>query len=70
MTHKCCLCALPGAPMQMWWDFDSGPSLLLHFGMTGGLVIRGVGAAHYKSQCITTDDAWPPRYLHLLACYH
>ncbi|KAL4451273.1 hypothetical protein ABPG77_009345 [Micractinium sp. CCAP 211/92] len=46
---------------QMWWELDTGPALLLHFGMTGGLCIKGVGAAHYKS--FTIDDAaWPPKY--------
>lgn len=30
-------------------------------GMTGGLVVRGVGAAHYKSFAID-DSAWPPRF--------
>lgn len=49
---------------QMWWDFDAGPSLLLHFGMTGGLVIKGVGAAHYKSFAID-DSSWPPRFCKL-----
>ena len=33
---------------QMWWEFDEGPALLVHFGMTGGLVIQGKGSAHYK----------------------
>ncbi|PRW20199.1 formamidopyrimidine-DNA glycosylase isoform X2 [Chlorella sorokiniana] len=46
---------------QMWWELDAGPSLLLHFGMTGGLVVKGIGAAHYKSFVID-DSAWPPRF--------
>ncbi|KAI7839952.1 hypothetical protein COHA_006346 [Chlorella ohadii] len=46
---------------QMWWEMDAGPALLLHFGMTGGLVVKGIGAAHYKSFTID-DSAWPPRF--------
>lgn len=46
---------------QMWWEMDEGPALLVHFGMTGGLCIKGVGAAHYKSFTID-DSAWPPKY--------
>ncbi|KAL4420824.1 hypothetical protein ABPG75_010480 [Micractinium tetrahymenae] len=46
---------------QMWWELDEGPALLVHFGMTGGLCIKGIGAAHYKSFTID-DSAWPPKY--------
>lgn len=28
---------------------------------TGGLVVKGIGAAHYKSFTID-DSAWPPRF--------
>jgi len=28
---------LPSLLPQMWWEFDTGPSLLLHFGMTGAV---------------------------------
>jgi formamidopyrimidine-DNA glycosylase len=46
----------------MWWVFDAGPSLLVHFGMTGGMVVQGVGAAHYKSFALD-DSSWPPRFV-------
>eukprot|EP00887_Chlorella_sp_A99_P004355 scaffold15.g4355.t1 len=53
---------------QMWIELDGGsPALLIHFGMTGGLVVQGIGAAHYKTFAID-DSTWPPRFwkFHLL----
>jgi formamidopyrimidine-DNA glycosylase len=35
---------------QLWLEMiDKGPSLLLHFGMTGAVVIEGKGSMEYKS---------------------
>lgn len=48
---------------HLWLDFSDGKeSLLFHFGMTGGLIIRGRGGAHYQRYAV--DDAeWPPRFV-------
>ncbi|GAB4820296.1 hypothetical protein N2152v2_007342 [Parachlorella kessleri] len=47
---------------HMWVELgDGSPALLLHFGMTGGLVVKGVGAAHYKSFAVDEVN-WPPRF--------
>ncbi len=37
--------------------------MALHFaaGMTGGIVVKGVGAAHYKSFAMDEVN-WPPRF--------
>lgn len=43
---------------------SSQPHLYLHFGMTGSLVVKGIGAAHYKNFSVD-DTAWPPRFTKL-----
>jgi formamidopyrimidine-DNA glycosylase len=51
---------------HLWCELDGGsPALLLHFGMTGGIVVRGVGAAHYKS-FVLDESSWPPRFWKLV----
>ena len=55
---------------QLWLelgDAKGGPvvrSLLLHFGMTGAVVVKGAEAPLYKSFEIDTG-AWPPRFTKL-----
>ena len=34
--------------------------VLLHFGMTGSIVIRGVAAFRYK-EFVVHDETWPPK---------
>ena len=46
---------------QLWLELDgSGPHLLMHFGMTGAIVIEGVGATTYKS--FKVSGSFPPRF--------
>jgi formamidopyrimidine-DNA glycosylase len=46
-------------------DFGpSQPALLLHLGMTGGIVVRGQGGAHYQRYSVD-DTIWPPKFLRL-----
>jgi formamidopyrimidine-DNA glycosylase len=55
---------------QLWLELGSAPtgppsaSLLVHLGMTGSLLVRGVAAPRYKSFSID-DAAWPPRFTKL-----
>lgn len=47
-----------------WFDLsEKGPDLLMHFGMTGYLSVKGVGAAKYVR--INNDEEWPPRFTKL-----
>lgn len=47
-----------------WFSLGGdGPDLLMHFGMTGYLMVRGVGAAKYVR--IKSDESWPPRFTKL-----
>ncbi len=39
-----------------------GPHLLLHFGMTGSLQVKGVEAAKYRSFTVNKENQWPPRF--------
>ena len=44
-----------------WFKLSGeGPDILWHFGMTGYLSIKDVGAAKYVK--IKTDETWPPRF--------
>ena len=53
---------------HMWIDFGNKPSsarqpsLLLHFGMTGGIAIKDKGGAHYKRYAVDSKGDWPPRF--------
>ena len=49
---------------QMWIEFEGGCSLLVHFGMTGSLVVHGVKAATFVEFKVH-DEAWPPRFAKL-----
>ncbi|KAL0022080.1 hypothetical protein WJX79_004437 [Trebouxia sp. C0005] len=50
---------------HMWIEFDSGPCLMLHFGMTGSLVVKGVKSHQYMSFKVDGSD-WPPKYWKVL----
>ena len=45
---------------QLWLHLEGGPVVLLHFGMTGSIVIRGVAAFRYK-EFVVHDETWPPK---------
>jgi len=52
---------------HLWLTLEGGPGggrhdLLLHLGMTGGIAVRGVGAARYKSVASDESGSWPPRF--------
>ncbi|KAG2440513.1 hypothetical protein HYH02_010391 [Chlamydomonas schloesseri] len=53
----------------MWLELDNGPSgpwVMLHFGMTGGIVVKGVGVTKYKRAHLESNpDTWPPRFTKL-----
>lgn len=55
---------------QIWLELSTdaaGPTvscLLMHFGMTGAVIIRGVEAPTYKNFSIETLE-WPPRFTKL-----
>jgi formamidopyrimidine-DNA glycosylase len=55
---------------QLWLELGAAPagppsaSLLMHLGMTGSLLVRGVEAPRYKSFSID-DSLWPPRFTKL-----
>lgn len=48
----------------LWFDMEDedimGRHVLVHFGMTGSLVVRGQGAMKYKSFKVD-DSVWPPK---------
>lgn len=46
---------------QMWLELDEGPALMLHFGMTGYLVVQGVPIVQYVNAKARGDE-WPPKY--------
>ena len=55
---------------HLWIDFGtSQPALLLHFGMSGGTVVRNKGAAHYKRYTINADAEWPPKFHKLVLTF-
>lgn len=48
---------------QMWLDLGKdSPALMLHFGMTGMLVVQGVDAAKYVNAKQVDKAVWPPKY--------
>lgn len=52
---------------QFWLELDQRPSLLMHFGMAGGLHAPGVDALKLSSSPQKAETDWPPRFtkLHL-----
>ena len=51
---------------HMWLDFkpkpSQHPSLLIHFGMTGGIAIKDKGGAQYRRYQVDAHGDWPPRF--------
>eukprot|EP00894_Picocystis_sp_ML_P002135 jgi/Pico_ML_1/52652/g3329.t1 len=50
-----------------WLEFDAGPCLIFHLGMTGNISIDGMPSHKYKG--FKTDyETWPPRFwkMHIL----
>jgi hypothetical protein len=43
-------------------------SLLVHLGMTGSLIVRGVDSFKFVSHQHGKDDAWPPRFTKVRRC--
>ncbi|KAJ1735014.1 hypothetical protein LPJ61_000767 [Coemansia biformis] len=50
---------------QFWLALSGGRALLLHFGMTGEVHIRGEATSHYRKIEVGVGDEWPPRYTKL-----
>uniref|UniRef100_A0A7S3QJP2 Formamidopyrimidine-DNA glycosylase catalytic domain-containing protein n=1 Tax=Dunaliella tertiolecta TaxID=3047 RepID=A0A7S3QJP2_DUNTE len=49
----------------LWFLLDGeGPIPLIHFGMTGSIIVQGVGSAKYTRINIDTEN-WPPRFCKL-----
>lgn len=54
-----------------WLEFEPGSTqaLLLHFGMTGGVAVKGKAGAQYQRYSISCDEnEWPPRFTKLQVC--
>ncbi|MFG0330813.1 MAG: Fpg/Nei family DNA glycosylase [Phycisphaerales bacterium] len=54
---------------QLWFEFDEGPALLLHFGMTGGFRVPAEAPLQLASSGKKVDSRWPPRFtkIHFVA---
>jgi len=50
---------------HVWLVLDRPPHALLHFGMAGGLRVRGVEPLALASSARVADAAWPPRFAKL-----
>ncbi|KAJ2770309.1 hypothetical protein IWQ56_002213 [Coemansia nantahalensis] len=50
---------------QFWLALAGGRALLLHFGMTGEIHVRGEATSHYRKIEAAVGDEWPPRYTKL-----
>ncbi|KAJ2704808.1 hypothetical protein H4R19_005198 [Coemansia spiralis] len=50
---------------QFWLALTGGRALLLHFGMTGEIHIRGEATSHYRKVEVGVGTEWPPRYTKL-----
>lgn len=49
----------------LWLELDSKPAILVHLGMTGSLVFKGVKPSSYKSFSVD-ETSWPPRFWKVL----
>lgn len=59
------ICDVHRKGKQLWLELGGeGPHLLLHFGMTGALVVDGVTPLQFKAFKVQegATTAWPPRY--------
>jgi len=50
---------------HLWLELDQGPSLLMHFGMTGGLHVPSRAPLRLKSSRGAPAAGWPPRFAKL-----
>ena len=52
---------------QLWFDLEGRPSVLIHFGMTGGFRLPGDQPLQLETSSKRVDRSWPPRFtkLHL-----
>ncbi|KAJ1958783.1 hypothetical protein EC988_000103 [Linderina pennispora] len=50
---------------QFWLTLTGPLVMLLHFGMTGEVYVRGEHTSHYRMQGVSGGDAWPPRFTKL-----
>lgn len=50
---------------QLWINFDEGPSLLLHLGMTGHVAVKGQESLKYMLAKAVDINEWPPKYCKL-----
>jgi len=50
---------------HLWLELDRRPSLLMHFGMTGGLHVPTRPPLRLKSTRGATPPGWPPRFVKL-----
>jgi len=50
---------------HLWLELDRGPSLLMHFGMTGGLHVPDRPSLRLKSSRGAPTRGWPPRFAKL-----
>jgi len=50
---------------HLWLELDRGPSLLMHFGMTGGLHVPGRPSLRLRSTRGAAPPGWPPRFVKL-----
>ena len=51
---------------QLWFDLDSPPHPLFHFGMTGGFRVPGDTPLKLATGPAHRPDEWPPRYWKIL----
>ena len=54
---------------HFWLELDRGPSLLMHFGMTGGLHVPTRPPLRLMSTRGWTPPGWPPRFVKLILTF-
>ncbi|MEM7261160.1 MAG: DNA-formamidopyrimidine glycosylase family protein [Planctomycetota bacterium] len=54
---------------QLWFEFDRGPALLVHFGMTGAFRVPDAAPLRLESSPKELDTGWPPKFVKLLLTF-
>jgi formamidopyrimidine-DNA glycosylase len=54
---------------HLWLEVDRGPSLLMHFGMTGGLHVPARPPLRLMSTRGWSPPSWPPRFVKLILTF-
>lgn len=54
---------------HLWLELDRGPSLLMHFGMTGGLHVPARPPLRLVSTRGWSPSGWPPRFVKLILTF-